>query len=457
MLKNVFMTAAGLAICASGASAQLIDNNTLNGSFENGGLLGAFSDWTSFGNVSRSEDFASDGVASAKLFGGFPGDSVFFQDVFPINPGDEIHASIKALTPMGDSISGTENKFRIAVVFLDPTRPDAANTWDVGNSFMDGSTPEDMDGLFNGVNDFTGEVTAIAPYNTSGVQFVGVFIQPNFEGGAVWADEAFMEIVSTGNPLGIVNGDFEADGIFGHPINGWREFGNAIGNVFVNGDSTISGVNAGSIFGQFNGLDNDSGFFQALPAAEGETWTMTADMLSPSGDGIKGSNLAVASLNFRDSGGTNIGEVTATFDSTTPEGVVNPVNLSLAAPAGTVEVNATFVYVQLEPTMDVNNDMVIDGGDQDQGRVDIDNVTLTMGAPMVCVGDIADDFGSPGADGMVSFGDFLALLGLVGPCPGGTPGCPGDIADDFGTPGNSDGLVSFGDFLALLGLVGPCP
>ncbi len=72
-----------------------------------------------------------------------------------------------------------------------------------------------------------------------------------------------------------------------------------------------------------------------------------------------------------------------------------------------------------------------------------------------CPGDIADDFGTPGGDGMVSFGDFLALLGLIGPCPGGTPGCTGDIADDFGTPGG-DGMISFGDFLALLGLIGPC-
>ena len=72
------------------------------------------------------------------------------------------------------------------------------------------------------------------------------------------------------------------------------------------------------------------------------------------------------------------------------------------------------------------------------------------------MGDIADDFGTIGADGQVSFGDFLALLGLIGPCPGGNPGCIGDIADDFGTVGG-DGQVSFGDFLALLGLIGPCP
>lgn len=78
----------------------------------------------------------------------------------------------------------------------------------------------------------------------------------------------------------------------------------------------------------------------------------------------------------------------------------------------------------------------------------------TLAVP--CPGDLADDFGTMGADGQVSFGDFLALLGLVGPCPGMTPGCDGDIADDFGSMG-ADGQVSFGDFLALLGLVGSCP
>ncbi len=83
--------------------------------------------------------------------------------------------------------------------------------------------------------------------------------------------------------------------------------------------------------------------------------------------------------------------------------------------------------------------------------------TVTPPPAQECPGDIADDFGTLGADGQVSFGDFLSLLGLIGPCPGGTPGCVGDIADDFGTLGNEDGQVSFGDFLALLGLIGPCP
>ena len=91
-------------------------------------------------------------------------------------------------------------------------------------------------------------------------------------------------------------------------------------------------------------------------------------------------------------------------------------------------------------------------------EVNFDAVTLEAFA-LSCTGDIADDFGTLGSDGQVSFGDFLALLGLIGPCPGGNPGCTGDIADDFGTippVGGGDGQVSFGDFLALLGLIGAC-
>ena len=90
---------------------------------------------------------------------------------------------------------------------------------------------------------------------------------------------------------------------------------------------------------------------------------------------------------------------------------------------------------------------------------DHENLAMTPRVNAVqsaCAGDIADDFGSIGADGQVSFGDFLALLGLIGPCPSATPECAGDLADDFGTLGK-DGQVSFGDFLALLGLIGPCP
>jgi YVTN family beta-propeller protein len=87
-----------------------------------------------------------------------------------------------------------------------------------------------------------------------------------------------------------------------------------------------------------------------------------------------------------------------------------------------------------------------------------DGAVILSSGGTPCVGDIADSNGTLGAsDGQVDFGDLLALFGLAGPCPGGTPGCTGDIADSNGTLGASDGQVDFGDLLALFGLAGPCP
>jgi len=104
---------------------------------------------------------------------------------------------------------------------------------------------------------------------------------------------------------------------------------------------------------------------------------------------------------------------------------------------------------------------IVDGTNRRLYALDLDCGTGTE-----CLGDIADDFGftvadGGGPDGVVDFGDFVALLGLIGPCDGGVPGCLGDIADDFGFTaadgGGPDGVVDFGDFVALLGLIGPCP
>ncbi len=72
-----------------------------------------------------------------------------------------------------------------------------------------------------------------------------------------------------------------------------------------------------------------------------------------------------------------------------------------------------------------------------------------------CPGDIADDFGVPGPDGAVGFGDFLAMLGVVGQCAYGGISCLGDIADEHARL-YPDGEVTFGDLLALLGLIGSC-
>ncbi len=109
----------------------------------------------------------------------------------------------------------------------------------------------------------------------------------------------------------------------------------------------------------------------------------------------------------------------------------------------------------LEPTAEMRVRFIAsDFGGGSIVEAGVDDLRVEVRACTSRLGDIADDFGTLGGDGMVSFGDFLALLGLIGPCPGGVPGCTGDIADDFGTLNGGDGMVSFGDFLALLGLIG---
>ena len=69
--------------------------------------------------------------------------------------------------------------------------------------------------------------------------------------------------------------------------------------------------------------------------------------------------------------------------------------------------------VTLDPTAELSF-MLVANAQVGTGEIyGIDELRLLREA---CVGDIADDFGTIGSDGQVSFGDFLALLGLVGVC-----------------------------------------
>ena len=59
-------------------------------------------------------------------------------------------------------------------------------------------------------------------------------------------------------------------------------------------------------------------------------------------------------------------------------------------------------------------------GHTDSATLQAGSLTLRGGfwqAPVVCVGDIADDFGFPGADGQTGFGNYPYALTILGPCP----------------------------------------
>jgi hypothetical protein len=153
------------------------------------------------------------------------------------------------------------------------------------------------------------------------------------------------------------------------------------------------------------------------------------------------------------SNATNVAEMPGVHGTS-----ITPVEKSLVYVGGHNNMEGLCLGPQLPSGDSVLVGVVDDGDPVSEDSVEV-FVLRGLDASSGCVGDIADDFGTLGSDDAVSFGDFLALLGLIGPCPGGTLGCDGDFADDFGSivpEGGPDGQVSFGDFLALLGLIGPC-
>ena len=250
--------------------------------------------------------------------------------------------------------------------------------------------------------------------------------------------------VPTAPPTSLIRdpGFEDADGA----MTEWPRFGNAIGNVISDWGTPRDGVRSLKMFGQFNGQENYSGALQNIAIDGGERLTAGAHALVRSEDSIAGTtNRAILKIEFYSQAGAAYGSAgflneasVVIANASSPVDTWSYSELSAIAPNNAVEARVVLLFQQPVPNLG--------------GAVFVDSVTLSVEA---CPGDIADDFGTLASDGQVSFGDFLALLGLIGPCSG-APGCTGDIADDFGTLG-SDGQVSFGDFLALLGLIGPCP
>lgn len=96
----------------------------------------------------------------------------------------------------------------------------------------------------------------------------------------------------------------------------------------------------------------------------------------------------------------------------------NTVSVLLGNGNGTFQIRrdfATGTGPQSVAIDDLNGDGLSDLVTANSNFDSSDSVSVLLGRP--CLGDIADDFGTLGADGTVDFGDFLALLGLIGPCP----------------------------------------
>jgi hypothetical protein len=169
-----------------------------------------------------------------------------------------------------------------------------------------------------------------------------------------------MMVVMAGTAMAasetLINGDFET-GDFAN----WEAWN---GN-FV---EYIGTSNVAKIWGPWNGNWNNSGFSQGVAAAEGDVFTLSAEMRHVSDDAITDDAFAVVKIVFKDAGDNELlGQDVILIDASTPvdDWVVN--SHTAIAPAGTTTAFAYALFFQPSGI----------GG----GAAHIDNVSLMIADP----------------------------------------------------------------------------
>ncbi len=162
-----------------------------NPSFEAGGVGFGIPQWTTFGNVFTEDDFPRTGIRDAKMFGTFPGNSGFFQDL-PAQPGQVWELDAWARHNAGDSLSGTGNIVTMTIEFRNAS-----------NMVLLASSPSTiLSGSFstNVWHDST-PVQLTAPANTTMARAIFTFVQSGTQGGAGFVDDVSFKIVGGPNPV----------------------------------------------------------------------------------------------------------------------------------------------------------------------------------------------------------------------------------------------------------------
>ena len=425
-MKAQIMTVAAILTIAGSAQSQLI-----NPSFENPGFPQVFQGWDIFGgNVGPdTTELILDGAVSVKMFGGFTGgfsvSGIFQTSTATVNPGDIWNASIHAGHITGDDLQPGARAF-VSLVYRD------ANGINLFDEAADALLPGDPLDTF-----ILSTASAVAPLGAEEVQIVIGFIQDaptsDVNGdtvidvldqatGAGHFDLASVSFVSAGNPIPFRNGGFE-NSIFAREFESWTSFGNSIGNVGQNFEVPSADGDASCfIFGQFNGVANDSGVFQGVPAAAGETWEASVKVRPNPGDEPGLGNTATLALVFLDASGNVLSDnPVLAADHTTSSAQFTDVSVSAVAPAGTAEAQIVLVYSQGGP----------DGlGNQPLGAVIFDGADLALAA---AGGPCCDQ----NLDGLCTAADFSAWISNFN-----TQNMNADV--------NRDGVVSAADFSAWI-------
>lgn len=185
-------------------------NLLTDGSFE------SFGAWTLFNNayLETGPVTPQDGLFALKTFGPFHGGadaSGAFQNV-PASPGQQFEGSVWAYSPSGDSILGNNNFTNITLQFCN-----AAGAVIGSVAFSPGTNQKDTP-IFDGRDpnmpqdqwiEYT--VNAVAPAGTASVRENVFFIQLNNQGGAVWFDNASLNLLTPDAVT--VPGDYNGNGV----------------------------------------------------------------------------------------------------------------------------------------------------------------------------------------------------------------------------------------------------
>jgi beta-glucanase (GH16 family) len=271
------------------------NRSLLNGGFEVGQAT-EFGEWVAYGpgslqNVTRDPlaAHARTGTQCLQMWGAYNGQnnsSGLYQDI-PAAPGETWQASIWARNRPGDALQGT-NQALFKIEFADAS----------GNTlFRDQLVAVNAASLTNYQNFM---LRGIAPSGTAYVRLVVQLDQVGATtGGSVNVDDAALELVTAQQQPGLLNRSFENAGVSSIPD--WAVYGSTYGgNVRIDPVSTnaLTGSSVLQVSGQNNGLPNNSGVYQDVPAVEGQLWQAAVYSRHRPGSPLQGGNYAVLKLEF---------------------------------------------------------------------------------------------------------------------------------------------------------------
>lgn len=341
---SLMLAGAIVVVLASPATATV--NLLTNPGFEdNGGSLdGWFIIGTTFVSNAGTDNIFRTGTAAAKTFGKGSGCPLptfdvdgFGQAVASPSVGDVYtfsgYSFVSSGDPLADSLTCNGNRAVAQIAFFDAV---SGGSVLARNEIVvaDGDFPLDQWVYF--------EVELPAPAGALRVEALILYLQPGCDTGAAFLDDlSLCAETPAGKTNLLTNSSFDVN------LNGWNQFGNVFNDFRAGFIRTPTG--AAKFFSTFT-PDSDSGIFQTVAAAPGQSYKLTAHALvTCEEDVIQGgnNNFMIMRLQFEDAG-TNILEATDLLlaDADSPKGNWRQRTLYLpTAPAGTAAISVYLLFV----------------------------------------------------------------------------------------------------------------